>query len=114
MSEAPGAFAAVIPAGQALSQAIDMGLSTIHRIEMPDTWTAAGLTFRVSFDGQDFDDLYVDNAEYVVTAAAADRAVVLDQAAFYGVRRVIVRSGTAASPVIQAAERTLWLAKAPR
>jgi hypothetical protein len=115
IGDSPNSVALVIPAGQWESQAVDLGLATGHRIEFPDDdWTAAVLTFRVSYNGDDFDDLFMDSAEYVLSTAAAGRAVVLNQEAFFGVRRLIARSGTAAAPVVQVAQRALRLVKAPR
>ncbi len=115
MSDSPNTVAAIIPAGQSESQAIDLGLSRAHRIEMPDGgWTAAMITFRVSYDGADFDDLFLDTAEYQVSTAASGRAITLNQEVFYGVRRLIVRSGTSAAPVNQAAERILTVVTVPR
>lgn len=115
MSDSPNTVAAIIPAGQSESQPIDLGLATAHRLEMPDdAWTAAAITFRVSHNGEDYDDLYLETAEYQITTAAVGRAILLNQEAFYGIRRFIIRSGTAAAPVNQAAERTIRVVKAPR
>jgi len=113
-NDSPNSVPVTIPAGQSESYAIDLGLDRAHRLEFPDEgWTPAVVTFRVSYNGEDFDSLFLDTAEYVVSTAAADRACVLDQAAFYGVRRLIVRSGTATAPVVQSAARVLRLVKAP-
>lgn len=115
MSDSPNTVAVVIPAGQSESQAIDLGLATAHRLEMPDdAWTAAAITFRVSYNGEDFDDLFLETAEYQVTTAAIGRAIILNQEVFFGIRRLIIRSGTAAAPVNQDAARTIRLVKAPR
>lgn len=113
-ADTPNSVAVVIAAGASLSQAIDLGMARAHRLEFPDdAWTDASVTFQASYDGVDFDDLFLDTAEYVVSTAAVGRAIILNQEAFYGVRRLKVRSGTAAAPVNQAAERILRLVKAP-
>lgn len=114
MSEdTPNTVALVIPAGESEAPAVDLGLFRAHRLEFPAEWDAASVTFQVSYDGTVYVDLFTETAEYVVTAAAAGRAVLLDQEAFYGIRRLILRSGTAETPVLQTAQRTVRLVKAP-
>lgn len=84
-----------------------MGDSRAARITIPDLWTAANLTFRVSHDGVTWNDLY-DKAgtEYTVTAAAG-RAIILPITDFHGIRHMKVRSGTSALPVLQTADRAI-------
>lgn len=115
-SAAPGSAAAGIANGASLSGAIDLGDQRLHRVAMPAAWTAAGLTFQASADGVTFNDLYNEAGEYALTSTvvAASRSIVVDQAIFYGIRYLKVRSGTAAAAVNQGGARTLTLVTVPR
>ena len=111
-----------IASGQSLSGYIDLFGCDLVAIYMPSAWTAAPLTFQVSpYDPADsrftqWNELYKstgenDGAEYIVssTAAAAVQVVTLPEDDFCGFRFLKVRSGTSASPVNQAASRSLIL-----
>lgn len=100
----------VIPNGEALSLVKDLAERTLLGIQMPAAWTAANLTFRASAKQED-DPVNVHDASgaEVTVTAAADRYIELSPDTFRGVRFLQVRSGTAATPVNQAAERTLLL-----
>jgi hypothetical protein len=103
----------VIANGQSLSGTIALGAGGERQLvglQMPAAWTAASLTFAVSFDGATFVPLYWDGAEYTILAAggaAASLGVSLEPSAFAGWPFVRVRSGTSGTPVNQGAERTL-------
>jgi len=103
----------VIANGQSLSGTIALGAGGERQLvglQMPAAWTAASLTFAVSFDGTTFVPLYWDGAEYTILAAggaAASLGVSLEPSAFAGWPFVRVRSGTSGAPVNQGAERTL-------
>ena len=47
-----------IPAGQSLSEGVDVSGSRILRIVMPDDWTSAPLTFQLSPDNAEWHDLF--------------------------------------------------------
>lgn len=115
-SAAPGSTAATILNGASLSGAVDLDEKRAHRIVMPAAWTAAGITFQVSYDGAAFNDLYTADGEYTLssTVVGASRSIVLDQSIFYGVRHLKVRSGTSAAPVNQGADRALVLVTVAR
>ncbi len=103
----------VIANGESLSAVVPLdvrGARQLVGLQMPAAWDAASLTFAVSFDGTTFVPLYWDGAEYTVAAAggaAASLGVSLEPSAFAGWPFVRVRSGVAATPVNQGAERTL-------
>lgn len=106
------AQAATIANGASLSDAVDITAGLLIAIQMPAAWTAAVLTFQASHDGVTFADVYDSaGAERSVTVAAG-RHVTLDTANF-GMRFVKVRSGTAAAPVNQGAQRVLQLVTVP-
>jgi hypothetical protein len=117
-SEAPSTpVTATIANGAALSGAVDLGSSRLHRIVMPAGWTSAALTFQGSYDGTNFNDLYDGAAgEYSISSsiAGASRSIVVDPKIFYGVRHLKVRSGTSGTPANQGAERALTLVTVPR
>jgi len=80
-------------------------------IVMPAAWTAANLTFQVSYDnGASWVDMYDDGGSEIVAIASTSRLIVLrDPTTFSAVPMLKVRSGTAATPVNQGAARTLTL-----
>lgn len=76
-------------------------------VQMPATWTAANLTFQVSYDGgATYVNLTDEGTEYAVEAAAS-QGIALDANVFLGATHMKVRSGTVGTPVNQAAARTL-------
>lgn len=100
-----------IASGAALSGAVCLGSNVLSAIQMPAAWTAADLTFQVSDDrGQTWVELLdtAGNPIKVATPAAGAR-VELDAADFKDALFLKVRSGTAAIPVNQAADRALTL-----
>lgn len=95
--------------GASLSDAVDLKNNRLSYIQMPGTWTTANLTFQVSEDGETYNNLYNDaGTEYTVTAAAS-QVLRLTLHDWLAVRYLKIRSGTAGSPVNQAAARTLRL-----
>ncbi len=100
--------ALVIASGQSLSPAIFTGGYHAQGFMMPDTWTAADLTFQASMDnGLTFKDIYdAQGTEYKVTAAGG-RYIILDPVLFGNINCFKVRSGTSGTPVTQAAARSI-------
>jgi len=104
---------ATIANGASLSGAIDMGPLRPAWLQMPASWTAAAITFQVSYDAVTFQDFYKDDGtEYSVTVAAS-HAVKLAIADFLGVRAIKLRSGTGGTPVNQAAARDIPVVLVP-
>jgi hypothetical protein len=107
---------ATIANGQSLSDAVDLGLMRIGRIVMPEVasgWTAADLTMQTSHDGVTWSNQYDDSrVEYQIKVDAGhSQWVPLDK--MMSVRFVKFRSGTAAAPVPQAADRSIILVLVP-
>jgi hypothetical protein len=108
---------ATISAGDSISSPADCGNCTrIARIVMPDAWSGgAPLTFQLSVDDVNYHDLYhVDPSTYFpfeVNVARPPVGGVLTLPAGLGaaVSFVKVRSGTAALPVTQQADRKFQL-----
>lgn len=105
---------ATIANGASLSNVVDMDTARLFAIQMPAAWTAAVLTFSVSFDGVTYADMYdVAGVEVSFTTSAARYLVLTNPVQWQGVRFVKVRSGTSAAAVNQAAERVLNLVLLP-
>ena len=100
-------ISATILAGQSLSSEADLGAKTLVGIVMPAAWTAASLTFQVSFDsGATWLD-YV--AAISPLTVAAGQYLALDPAFWRGVNAVKLRSGPSGAPVNQVAQAVLQL-----
>lgn len=82
-------------------------------VAFPAAWTAASITFQVSFDGGiTYNDLYdEDNNEITWSGAGASKTLLAGGATALigGMTHLKVRSGVTATPVAQAAERSLTL-----
>jgi hypothetical protein len=76
------------------------------------TWTNANMTFQVSIDaGVTFFNVYKDDGtELTFTTSTGNRFVAVDPSIFAGIQQLKVRSGTAATPVTQAADEVVTLA----
>jgi hypothetical protein len=95
-----------------LSGEVDLQGYKLAAIQMPAAWQAANLTFLGATEsGGTFQSVYDDSGTEVTVAAAASRCIVIDAAAmsFAALRFLKFRSGTAATPVNQTADRTLTL-----
>lgn len=104
-----GTTTTLIANGASLSSSINLTASRLVVITMPAAWTAANLTFQISYDCTNYADLYdATGTEYTVTAAAS-RAILITAADFIGIQCFKIRSGTTGVPVNQAADRTLNL-----
>ena len=112
VSQALETLTATIENGGSLSGAVDLGGRKLVAIDMPSSWTAASLTFQASPDGVTYDDLYDSATERSVTAAAS-RYLAFNIADWVSVRFLKIRSGTAGTPINQAAARTLTLVVQP-
>ncbi len=107
----------VIDNGAALSDAVDLGGHTLVGIRMPAAWTAAVMTFQAAdptgAGAGTFYEVYDSDGndrEYTVTASDY---IPVDPGLWLGVQHLKVRSGTAASPVNQGAERVVILLVRP-
>ena len=94
------------------SETLDLGTARVFAVQMPAAWTAAVLTFLASSDGVTFAPVHIADIEYSVPVAAS-RVVMLDFN-LYGLQYIQLRSGTAGTPVQQAADRTVKLICASR
>jgi hypothetical protein len=98
----------ITTAANGLSASVDLANGRLVGIQMPDTWTAAALTFQASYDGITYADVYDGSVERNYTVAA-NRYLQLPISDWLGVRYVRLRSGTAGAPVQQGANRAIGL-----
>ena len=105
-------IAASIASGQSLSAQVDIGPYLLKGILLPSGWTAASLTFQVSFDGGAtwFEHYSYAGSETVFgQAAGVGEYIALDPTLWGGVVSLKIRSGTQAAPVAQASLASLQL-----
>jgi hypothetical protein len=101
-------FTVVIPDGATgLSNVVALFGRGIVGIMMPADWTAADLTLQGSHDDVTYHNVYDASDNEVTIQAAEDRFIVVDPSTYAGLAYVKFRSGTAAVPVDQNADRTL-------
>jgi hypothetical protein len=117
-STAPQVLSSGVPiaAGASLSSDfVDLGTSRLFAVWVPPGFSGGALTFRSSPDGVTFGELYDDTgAEVTVTVASAGTMIVMSlPSKWLGIRYLYLRSGTAASPVAQAAGQQLVLFSLP-
>ena len=100
-----------ILSGESLA-ALAVHIGTTSRSLRIDGWNGTTVTFQALENGTDFGDLYDESGEVTFTVAAS-RFLVLPSQAFAGVRYLKFRSGTAAVPVNQSADRVAMLITEP-
>jgi len=92
--------------GQAVSNVADLVDAIPVAVVVPSTWTTADLTFQTSDDGRAYHDVYDEGGSELTVKATAGAWLIIPDAYACGFGRYVkVRSGTAASPVNQAAAR---------
>lgn len=96
--------------GESLSGAVYVGGEhSLVGITYPAAWTAAGISFQVSFDGVTYQNLRDDAGNEVTKTVTAGQFRELDASEFKTAIYLKVRSGTAALAVAQLAARTITL-----
>lgn len=108
MSVALKRIIATIPAGQSLSNGVLLGDYTLSGLYFPAGWTAAAISYQISFDdGLTWVELGDTTGAPVslpaATAASTYYAIDVRDKNLTGVTMIKLRSGTAAAPVVQAA-----------
>jgi hypothetical protein len=101
-----------IALGASLSDEIDLGGASILAIETPAAFTGTVLTFQASrTTGGTYKNVHDDAGIEVSVTVGVGRMVAIDLAALKlaSFRYIKIRSGTSAIPVVEDAERTLYL-----
>jgi hypothetical protein len=101
-----------IPAGQSVSNSLDLRSDAIIRITMPSAWTNANLTFQISDDDVRFTDLVDASGREFTLRVVPDTSVraMDDLATMVADGYIRLRSGSRNYPVIQAASRAFAVA----
>lgn len=99
--------------GESESGVIDLHGQVIVGLLFPSAWTAADITLLASVDNATFVPVYDAAGNETTIQADTSRFVALDPATTRAFRYVKLRSGTAAAPVNQGAERTVMVAVEP-
>ena len=95
-----------IASGDSVSGTPDLDGVELEAVVVPAAWTAADLTFQVSVDRTTWSDLLNSTGTEIKITAGPGKAH-LNPFPDSGMRFMRFRSGTAATPVAQAAERTV-------
>ncbi|MCX2726013.1 hypothetical protein OO015_00635 [Thermomicrobium sp. 4228-Ro] len=98
-----------ISSGSSISPGVDLDGLTLVGILMPDTWDGTSITFQASLNGTGWYDLYDAAGNEVTLTVGPARYIQIDPQRILGIRYLRIRSGTAATPVNQTANRTLQL-----
>jgi len=100
-----------IASGASLSGDVNVNDLRIVGIEMPAGWTAASITFAALIGDGTYGKVQdAGGTEVTITAPAAGTYIAIaDTVALIGLGRIKVRSGVAATPVNQAADRDFHL-----
>jgi hypothetical protein len=101
----------VIQASASLSDEVALDGRTLVKIQLPTAWTGSGvLTFNETIDDETYCPvLDSDGVEVQVAGCAASKILVLNPVDWIIAKTIKIRSGTTASPVVQASARTLYL-----
>lgn len=102
-----------ILSGSAITAEINLANRTLVGIYTPSAWTAANLTIEAgSVAGGTFVSAYSVSGSELTLTADANRFLPVEASNLLGAPFIKIRSGTASTPVNQAADRTLTLALA--
>ncbi len=106
----------IIPSGLSLSGNVNVSGLHLLEIRFPDAWDAANITFSGSLDDVNFSPFSDFSGAEVVVVGSAFSLRRLNPVIFQptGLRFLRVRSGTAAAPVTQTAQRTVVVSAVQR
>jgi hypothetical protein len=91
-----------------LTPVIDLTGRTLTAIGMSTAWTAGVMTFQASTGSTaTFRNVYGSTGNELTLTTTANRHVAVDSNLFRSIRFLKIRSGTGATPVVQATARTL-------
>jgi hypothetical protein len=106
-----------IAAGESLSDGVDLGGGQLVRITAAREWNGRNISFQISSDGNEYNDLYTADGNEVVIPCGAGRAIVIDAAWWKAIGFLKIRSGTVEAPDVQAERQefavAVWSDAAP-
>jgi hypothetical protein len=100
----------IIAAGESLSEAVDCSAGLPVRITMPAEWTAAGLSFQISSDGNFYNDCFDATGHEMVLVVLPGTAVPIPEQWGRMMGWLKFRSGGRDNPVAQEAQRDFSIA----
>ncbi len=104
------ALPVTINASASITNTIDLGGLRLFGVAIPANWTNASLTFQMSPDnGTNWYSLIDQDGSEITAVPTASSCIMLDPKGFASLQYLKIRSGTAASPVLQATASTLKL-----
>lgn len=109
-------FNADIPANTSTSQSIDLLSSVLIGFVTPSVWTTAAITLEVSLDNTIWFATIYDSASTatgVYLTPVVSSGYTVDTLALIPYRYIRFRSGTSATPVVQAATRSIAVITRP-
>ncbi len=96
--------------GTSITNGDNLGGLRLFGLVMPALWTPANLTFQASFDsGTSWHNVKDSTGNEITVTASAGDCVVWVPTAFASIPMIKIRSGSAASPVTQAASSIIQL-----
>lgn len=99
-----------IGAAASVSSAVDLGLDGVLSAVITDSaWDTAGIQIEGSADGTNYFPVFDNGTLVGVTSAVASKMYSIEPKQVLSARYVRVRSGTSASPVVQADSTTLTI-----
>lgn len=99
-----------IPAGESISNTIDIDKRGLQAIVIPSSWTKAAISFQMAIEeGGDYVDVFFSTGEEVKFFPDASKAYVISPSVLEGLRFIKIRSGSSATPVIQVSTANIKL-----
>jgi hypothetical protein len=99
----------VIASGASVSSAGILGGRIPTVLQMPDTWTAATISFAGTGDSLNYYFIFKEDGLLLNIPADVNNRIVLPSQYFSDHQGIMVCSGTRAAPVNQTADRILYL-----
>jgi hypothetical protein len=101
----------IIAAGESLSGGVDLQGGQLVRITAPKVWGGNNISFQISSDGAEYNDLYTADGNEVVIECKAGRAIVINWPTWWkAVPFLKIRAGSSEAPESQETEREFALA----
>ena len=83
-----------IKLGESLSDGVDCSAGTIVRITVPQEFTPANLTFKVSSNGDLYNDLFNSSGEEIIVVAKPDSTIIIPEPWAKSINFIKIRSGS--------------------
>jgi hypothetical protein len=101
-----------IPAGQSLSNAVDLGAGILLRIRMPMQWTPANISFQMAVVDapENYRDVWSLNGEVIIAVPPNKNVALVGDIVSWAKEGFLkIRSGTSDNPIPQQAARMFEL-----